>query len=121
RPPRPEPCGRGEVGPGLARVRHPEQLEVGVLEEEAAAGRALARMRVGRALGQAEPREARRLRRALRAADEDVIERVRHGVPVSSGARLARGDGAEAIRTEWLFTASQTRDPVSRPSSDTAA
>jgi hypothetical protein len=53
---------------------NPQQLEVGVIEEKSATGRALARMSVGRAFGESELNQASRFRTSSRCEDEKMIE-----------------------------------------------
>jgi hypothetical protein len=79
RPPLEEPRRQDFVGLRLARIGDPEQLEVGVLEEEAPARGALAGVGIRGAFVEPQPHEGSRLgRRADGAADEDVIDRCVH-------------------------------------------
>jgi hypothetical protein len=67
---------------GFHRVLNPHQLQVGVAEKEPAAGRALARVSVGRALGQPERQEPLGLRAANVHKNEEVIELERGHITV---------------------------------------
>jgi hypothetical protein len=59
---------------GLIDIAHPEQLQIGIGEEEPAIGRALTGMGIRGTFQQTSLGEEGRLRGADRAANEDVIE-----------------------------------------------
>src|SRR5262245_34783986 len=83
---------------GFRRVADPHQFQVGVLEEEPAAGRALAGVGVGRALGQAERHEPIGLRAANVGPDEEVVEFGR-GHAASPGSGHGRSSARGVART----------------------
>src|SRR5262245_6365709 len=72
--PLPQTQGPDRLALRLLRVPHPEELQVGITEEEPTAGGALAGMCIGLTLGEAEGYEVIDLRSPVGGTDEQMIE-----------------------------------------------
>jgi hypothetical protein len=78
-------------------ILDPEQLQVGVGEEETPAGGPLPRVPVGRPFGEAERAEEVHLRGTDGRADEHVIELNSHGILAERRSRLGENAAARAL------------------------